>query len=427
MRDPIEKIIEYNRDFHQRSLVHKIPRLASSPFGFYRGTYHLFAYDIERGPFRKSASLKSSGPIVADLHTENFGSFRAITNDIVYDINDFDETTSGLYEWDLWRLATGITLAAHDAGLRVGDGLNAAEAMLRSYLHMLERMAGVKKRAAFVDLEYTKSVRRLLNVAEEKSRIDFMKTMAEERERGRFVLRLNEKYIAIAPKERNEIERSLAKFLGRCVASRKAAPTKYTFQDAAFRFAGSGSLGRKRYALLLGKGRSKQETFETLRLIEWKDSLESSLDSQQPRAGKQRAKEIIAATLAFQVQPKRYLGYLTAFGGPMQARELGANDCRFDHKQFASPEPFRKACEVFGGVTARVHLLGAMGEQGPRRILREVAGAQDRFVYRTLAFAASYAEQVLEDYADFVAHQGEIAKAWGVARAMAASAQGNSK
>jgi len=422
MRDPVEKIIEYNRNFHRPSLAHKVARLAGSPFGFFRGTYHLFAYDITQGPFRKASSLKSSGPIVADLHTENFGSFRSITNEIVYDINDFDETTTGLYEWDLWRLATGITLAAHDAGLRVGDGLNAAETMLRSYLHMLGKMAGLKKREAFVDLEYTKSVRRLLNVAGEKSRVEFMKTMAEEHEPGKFILKLNEKYIAIKPGERSEIERSLAKYLKRCVASPKAAPTKYTFQDAAFRFAGSGSLGRKRYALLLGKGRDKRETFDSLRLIEWKDSLDSSLDSQQPEAGKRRGKQVIADTLAFQVRPKRYLGHLIAFGGPMQARELGANDCRFDHKQFASPEPFRAVSEVFGGITARVHLVATLGEVGPRRMLREITGAEDRFVYRTLSFAASYAEQVLEDYAAFVARRGQVAKRWGVARADAASA-----
>jgi uncharacterized protein (DUF2252 family) len=421
MRDAVEKIIDYNRGFHRPSLTQKVARLAGSPFGFFRGTFHLFAYDITSGPFRKSASLKSSGPIVADLHTENFGSFRSVTNDIVYDINDFDETTTGLYEWDLWRLATGITIAAHDAGLRIGEGLSAAGVMLRSYLKMLQKMAQVHKRDAFVDLEYTKSVRSLLNVAGEKSRIEFMETMAEEPKRGQFVLKLNEKYTAIKPTERSEIERALAKYLKRCVAAPKAAPTKYTFQDAAFRFAGSGSLGRRRYALLLGKGRGKPETFETLRLIEWKDSLDSSLDSQQPRAGKRRGKQLIASTLAFQVQPKRYLGYLTAFGGPMQARELGANDCRFDHKQFATPERFQAASEVFGGVTARVHLLATLGEDGPRQILREIAGAEDRFVYHTLSFAAAYAEQVLEDYAAFVSRQNEVAKRWGVARAVASA------
>ncbi len=414
MRDAVDKIVEYNRKFDRPSLAHKIPRLAGSPFGFFRGTYHLFAFDITSGPFRKLSAIDSSGPIVADLHTENFGGFRAVTNEIVYDINDFDETTRGLYEWDLWRLSTGIVIAAHDAGLRIGQGLSAAERMLRSYLEVLGKMVQVKKRAAFVDLEETKSVRRLLNVAEEKSRVDFLKAMVEEREPGHFALRLNDKYAAVRPGERAEIERSLPKYLKRCLAPPKAAPTRYTFQDAAFRFAGSGSLGRKRYALLLGKGRGKREAWESLRLIEWKDALDSSLDSQRPRAGKRRAKDVIAATLEFQAQPKRYLGYLTAFGVPMQARELGANDCRFNHKQFAAPEPFRAACEVFGRVTARVHLLGSLREEGPRRMLGEIVGAEDRFVCRVLAFAASYSGQVLEDYSEFVRCQKQVAKQWGV-------------
>ena len=163
------------------------------------------------------------------------------------------------------------------------------------------------------------------------------------------------------------------------------------------------------------------ETFETLRFIEWKDALDSSLDSQEPRAGRRRGANLIDATLAFQVRPKRYLGYVTAFGGPMQAREIGANDCRFDHKQFTTSGHFLAACEVFGSITARVHLLSTLGEKGPRRILKEVAGAEDRFVCRLLGFAASYAGQILEDHADFVARQNEVVKAWGVDRILPSS------
>ncbi len=414
MRDAVTKIIDYNRGFDKKSLVRKVGRLAGTPFGFLRGTYHLFAFDITRGAFRKSSLLKSSGPIVADLHTENFGTFRSMTNEVVYDVNDFDETTTGLYEWDLWRLATGIAIAAHDAGLPLGEGVSAVETMVRSYLAVLARMEKLKKRSAFVDLVHTTTIRHLLNVAVDKSRVEFMKTIAEQPVPGKFAIRLGDKYISISAADRAEIQRALPKYLGTCIAPPKATPSRYTFQDAAFRFAGSGSLGRKRYALLLGKGRSEPETFETLRFIEWKDSLDSSLDSQEPRAGKRRAVRLIHDTLAFQVRPKRYLGYVKAFGGPMQARELGANDDRFDHKQFATTDRFRSACEVFGSVTARVHLLATLGKPGPRKILREVAGAEDRFVCHLLGSAASYAEQVLEDHADFVARQGEVAKAWAV-------------
>jgi uncharacterized protein (DUF2252 family) len=422
MRDAVTKIIDYNRNFDKKSLARKVGRLAGTPFGFLRGTYHLFAFDITRGAFRKSSMLKSSGPIVADLHTENFGTFRSITNEIVYDINDFDETTTGLYEWDLWRLGTGISIAAYDAGLSIGEGVNAVEIMVRSYLSILARMENVKKRSAFVDVEYTKAIRSLLNVAVDKSRAEFLKTLVEQREPGKFVIRASYKYIAISAAERAEIQRALPRYLNTCIAPPKATPARYPLQDAAFRFAGSGSLGRKRYALLLGKGRSEPETFETLRFIEWKDALDSSLDSQEPCAGKRRAAELIDATLAFQVRPKRYLGYVNAFGGPMQAREIGANDCRFDHRQFTTVAHFRSACEVFGSITARVHLLATLGEKGPRRILREIAGAEDRFVCRLLGFAASYAAQILEDHADFVARQNEVVKAWGIDRVRRASA-----
>ena len=123
MRSACDEILKFNAAFHhQPSLTAKLKALGSSPFGFFRGTFHLFARDLREGPFRKWPCLETAGQIVGDLHTENFGTFRAITNEIVYDINDFDETTQGPYEFDVRRLATSLVLSSlvNDRGLGLG-------------------------------------------------------------------------------------------------------------------------------------------------------------------------------------------------------------------------------------------------------------------------------------------------------------------
>src|SRR4051812_13781168 len=109
MRDPIAEFRDHNRDFarrHPELLRLKVERMASSPLAFFRGTFFLFARDlIDRlfdplPPAAPSAELD----IVGDLHTENFGTYQAEDGHVYYDINDFDETTQGRFDFDARRL-----------------------------------------------------------------------------------------------------------------------------------------------------------------------------------------------------------------------------------------------------------------------------------------------------------------------------------
>src|SRR5262249_11719814 len=155
--------------------------LLGSPFTFYRGTFHLFANDVKDGPFRKWSGVDARGPIIGDLHTENFGAYRAVTNEIVYDVNDFDETTSELYDLDLRRLAASLLLSSVDLKHSLGDGVNAAEQMARAYLDALGRHGKLQRRKDFAELPETGQIRRLLHSAAEKSRVEYLKTLAAER------------------------------------------------------------------------------------------------------------------------------------------------------------------------------------------------------------------------------------------------------
>lgn len=412
MRSAVDQILAFNRGFDAPSLARKLARMSESAFAFFRGTFHLFAFDIVEGPFHDWPTAAAHGAIIGDLHTENFGTFRAVSGDIVYDINDFDETTSDPYDYDLRRLASSIALGGFDNGQTLAQVTTSVEHSIRAWLDTVVALAGAKTREDFEKLKEPKEVRAVLSSAKELARADMMKQLAVETADGHFTFRASDKFAPVSAAARASVIAALPQFLKTLAPWHNAA--KYTFQDVVFRFAGCGSLGRERYALLLGKGETARETFDTLRLIEWKDSLDSALCTRERHAAPGRAKQVIENTRAFQINPKRYLGYVTVDGRPMQSREIGANDTRFSHKLFRDAEKFARAAQIFGEITARAHLISSVGQDGPRALLKEIKDRQDRWVNRMVAFALAYAHQAKDDYDEFIARKAEVAKAWGV-------------
>jgi uncharacterized protein (DUF2252 family) len=412
MRSAVDQILAFNRNFERAALQRKLERMTASPFTFFRATFHLFAYDLKEGWCRDQILSDVNGPIIADLHTENFGAFRAITGDIVYDINDFDEATTGSYEIDLKRLTTSILLAALDNGHSFGEGVREAELAARSYLESLGRLGQVGKRKEFEKLTETREILKLLHKAKEKSRVEFIKKIAVQPKPGRFVFRRTDHLKPLADKVKEELRNVVPEFLAHVLAPPKARPTEYRLHDIAFRFSGVGSLGRPRYALLFGNGTKEQDDWSTLRLIDWKESLISALDSREPQSSEKRAQEIFAFTRAFQLFTKRYIGFVKIGKGSFQSKEIGANDARFNPKQMQDPKHFQAAAEIFGRITARAHLLGSIGNPGPRPLLKQLRGREDRFVHKLLSFAVAYADRTFEDFDELIRRKEEVEQAW---------------
>ena len=410
MRDPVQAIIDFNSHFDRDSLQRKLNVIVKSPFPFFRATFHLFAADMMGGPFHKFPICPSSGRIVADLHTENFGGFRAVSGDLVYDINDFDDTADGQpYEYDLRRLLTSIILGGTENKLRIGDAVNAAETTAREYFSALGKFAAAKKREDLAALHDPTVVRRLLDVAAEKPRDAFMKAQVESGKKGPFKFKVDTSFREVDNKVRAEAEKRFPFFLAHCAQSKAGAG--YLFEDIVFRYAGKGSLGKNRYAILMRKSNGAAGDFGSLRLAEWKDSGNSPLTG-GGATSKTRNREVFEAALAFQLNPKRLLGYVPFYEFPMQTRELGANDCRFSNDQYKVAAKLEQAARVFGGITARAHLLASLGQEGPRKFLARSGTTEDRVVQRLIAFATAYVSQVHEDFDELKKRQSEVALAW---------------
>ena len=109
-------------------------RMLQSPFAFFRGSAGLMASDLARTP---NTGLKVQA--CGDCHLMNFGGFATPERNIIFDINDFDETSPAPWEWDVKRLVASVVLAAGSIGLSDSTGRDCAETAARSYReHMRE-------------------------------------------------------------------------------------------------------------------------------------------------------------------------------------------------------------------------------------------------------------------------------------------------
>lgn len=137
--DPVEMVLEHNAGRLPALVPIKMGRMAASPFGFFRGAAPLMAADL--------APLPRSGlrvEICGDAHVLNLGAYATPEGHLVFDINDFDETTPGPWEWDLKRMAASLVLAGREAGSRDALCQGAVRAFVSSYRTAMRRFAAMK-------------------------------------------------------------------------------------------------------------------------------------------------------------------------------------------------------------------------------------------------------------------------------------------
>ena len=126
--DPIDALAASTVGRVPALLAIKWERMAASPFGFFRGAVPVMAADL--------AVLPHTGifaQLCGDAHVRNLGAFAAPDGRLVFDINDFDETIRGPFEWDVKRLATSIILAGREAGVRRTAREEAVEIFVSRY------------------------------------------------------------------------------------------------------------------------------------------------------------------------------------------------------------------------------------------------------------------------------------------------------
>ncbi|MBT8129516.1 MAG: DUF2252 domain-containing protein [Gammaproteobacteria bacterium] len=137
--DPIGLIEEQNEGRLDWLVPVRRWRMSASPFTFFRGSARIMASDLAATPV---SGLTTQ--ICGDAHLANFGLYASPERQLVFDINDFDETLAGPWEWDIKRLAASFTIAARHNGLKKKDSRKASKRVVKSYRNAMADFATMR-------------------------------------------------------------------------------------------------------------------------------------------------------------------------------------------------------------------------------------------------------------------------------------------
>jgi uncharacterized protein (DUF2252 family) len=406
-RDVLQQILDYNQRFVGRDpdlLPHKLRKMAQSPFGYFRGTFHVFAADWVSGLFApwRDGSGNERDPIIGDVHIEGFGTTRGADGTVEFGFQDFDEVAEGDYDLDVFRAAASAALAADQSLLP----LNVASSS-----------------AAYLATGYAREARQLLDAPGEAARLaptDPPETIVQHTAslaattRQAFLERLvvavgdkvqlkrDETYLAIRPERARAIEAALGPLI-----RQKQAGLTFLPADVAFRVSGTGGLGRYRYVVLLSP--EAGEPYESI-VLDVKEAIAAALDLHRDRSQLDQAAQVVKRMSEMQHSPNPW-GAATRLGSqPFQVKEITPQDGHLSPSGFTDARNAESVLEYCGRVLARAHqraYLAAPRERAapPGERLRDREGL---WVRRVVSFGLFYAALVQEDHRNFTTHLEEL-------------------
>src|SRR3954447_20618286 len=137
--DPITLLDEQARSRVEELVPIRYGRMADSPFAFYRGAAYVMASDLAGSP-RSGIRVQLCG----DAHLSNCGGFASPDRELVFDLNDFDETLPGPWEWDVKRLAASVEVAARARNFEQKERRRIVRGAVEAYRIAMRRFAGMR-------------------------------------------------------------------------------------------------------------------------------------------------------------------------------------------------------------------------------------------------------------------------------------------
>lgn len=175
--DPVDIVLASNNGRVAQLVPIRHARMMTSPFAFYRGTASIMAADLAQTPV-SGLRVQACG----DAHLSNFGGFATPERDVIFDVNDLDETLPAPWEWDLKRLTTSVVLAGRHNLYKKSDAERAARAAASSYRQHMAKYAFMRA----LDTWYDKiDLKRFLALGgTEKDRARIMQRVEQARGRS---------------------------------------------------------------------------------------------------------------------------------------------------------------------------------------------------------------------------------------------------
>jgi uncharacterized protein (DUF2252 family) len=404
--------------------------MLASPFAFFRGAAALMAADLAAAP-QSGIAVQLCG----DAHLSNFGGFAAPDRELVFDINDFDETARGPWEWDVKRLAASVAIAGRELGLTEAERVTAVQAAVRSYREAMRSFAQMRN----LELWYARlDIARLLgHVGDQVSRRersafkrrvagaqskDHLRALAKLTERVGGRTRIVSRPPRIVPVEElfpaatgEAVEQGMRRMLR---AYRASLPTErrhllegYRYTHMARRVGGVGSVGTRCWIVLL-TGRDGGDPL----FLQVKEAGPSALEPYTGRAPmRNHGRRVVQGQRLMQVDGDIFLGWLRAAWTDDSPRDYYVRQL-WDWKlgaevELMSPARLTVYVRLCGWTLARAH-----ARSGDRVAIAAYLGSGKAFDRALAVFAEAYAAQNERDHATLeeAVRDGRLAAERGV-------------
>jgi uncharacterized protein (DUF2252 family) len=416
--DAVAAVEESNRGRLPDLTPIRVGRMAATPFAFLRGSAGLMGYDLARTPMTRIRAQ-----ICGDAHAANFGLYGDARGGLVIDLNDFDETLYGPWEWDLKRLASSLVLAGREAGADEDACRKAAHDAAGAYrrtLRLLAKLPVLDAWNAIADEELVShaDARDLLGTLERVSE------KARANTSGRFAAKSTEptqdggrRFVDAPPvlrrvpdAEAAAVAASLEGYVGTLSEDRLPLLARHAVHDVAFRVVGTGSVGSRSYVVLLLDHRGEPLVLQV------KEARPSALVPHVVTAGfevpevEHEGRRVVLGQKRMQVVSDILLGWTTVDGRPFQVRQFRNRKGSVDPAALAADQ-IDDYARMTGALLARAHAHSA-----DPRLISGYCGKNEELDEAIATFAVAYADRTEADHAALVTgiRAGRIAAEVGV-------------
>jgi uncharacterized protein (DUF2252 family) len=403
--DPIATLRAAEEDRVRQLLPIKYARMKVSPFTFFRGAVSIMAADLGRLP-HSGLNVQLCG----DAHVQNLGSFAAPDGALVFDLNDFDETIRGPWEWDVKRMAASIVLAGSACGQPRPRCRDSAEVFAENYCRSIREFANLPilqvARRQIHRQQRIQPVQAALRQSERARPLDLLSKFTEPDRHGQPRLRnLRPNFWRVRGSKAREILDSLGAYRGNLSPDRRHLFDLFRPVDVGFKVVGTGSVGLRDYVVLFEGNGARDPMF-----LQIKQEVASAYahwlpDLVYPHQGRRAAE----GQRAVQPISDLLLGWTSIGAHQYLVRQLN------DHKGSIDLQKLRgggleSLAQVAGELLARGH-----ARSGDACEIGGYCGSGGKVVRALRDFAGQYAEQTEADYELFMAaiKKGKIRTAEG--------------
>jgi uncharacterized protein (DUF2252 family) len=385
-------------------------RMLASSFTFYRGAAAIMAMDLAETP---QSGLRAQ--LCGDAHLSNFGVFAAPDRRLVFDLNDFDETLPGPWEWDVKRLAASLAIAGRSRGFKrkeYGRAVRAAAAEYRSAMGKFAAMRNLDVWYSRLDVDdLFREMRRLADPKRVKAaekdigkarRKDSLRALERLSHVVDGELRIISDPPLLVPIEElaggDDVEQGILELLSRYVESLRGdyrhLVEEYRYVHMARKVVGVGSVGTRAWVLLL-RGRDDDDPL----FLQAKEAEASVLE---PYAGASEydnhGKRVVQGQWLMQASSDILLGWLPALGFDGQSRDFYVRQLWDWKRSIDVDSMLPDGLALYGGICgwalARAHACS-----GDPVAIAAYLGKGEAFDEAIIEFADRYADQNEADYA----------------------------